>query len=381
MTTCGRIVAKTAELMTRHKLNRATVNVDDDGVGGGVTDRLRKVFAEKNLRVEVNGCHNGGKSRDPHYANQATESWFALRDRFVSGDISIPNDEVLTAQLATRKYALTSSDKLILEDKSSYKKRAGRSPDRADALVLAFAPCAFTKKCPNIPTKSEPVTVANSVWVNGGDDKLHPMAIDALGSQLLGGDASNIPRMNSRLTQAEVNLSNLFTQLKAERELGIQGNLMMIEPFSDGGDCVDKYSCDVMTAVAGISNIQIESDRNVQVGSWYTITDGTRSEYVQVKSVARNGAAVIVILNQIIANTYDLTRTQLLRTSALVTDGQATGAGDIRTTTFNVNETFTGTGGNVETILQLDTSQSNAGNFVVTGDGTFSEDGYFTISA
>ena len=234
---------------------------------------------------------------------------------------------------------------------------------------------------PNVPTKAAEVTSANSVWVNGGDDQLHPMAIDVLASQLLGGDASNIPRMNSRLTQAEVNLANLFTQLKAERELGIQGNLMMIEPFSDGGDCVDKYSCDVVTAVAGISNIQIESDRNVQVGSWYTITDGSRSEYVQVKSVARNGAAVIVILNQIIVNTYDLTRTQLLRTSALVTDGQATGAGDIRTTTFNVNETFTGTGGNVETILTLDTSQSNAGNFVLSGDAAFTEDGYFTLTA
>lgn len=238
-----------------------------------------------------------------------------------------------------------------------------------------------TNPHPNVPNKADEVSAANSVWVDGGDGNLHPMAIDALASQLLGGDASNIPRMNSRLTQAEVNLSNLFVQLKAERDVGIQGNLMMIEPFSDGSDCVDKYACDVVTAVAGISNIQIESDRGVQVGSWYTITDGSRSEYVQVKSVARNGAAVIVILNQIIANTYDLTRTQLLRTSALVTDGQATGAGDIRTTTFNVNETFTGTGGNVETILQLDTTQSNAGNFVLSGDAAFSEDGYFTLTA
>ena len=142
MSTCGRIVRKVTELMSRHELKSAAVNVDDDGVGGGVTDRLREVFAEKNLRVEVNACHNGGKSRDPHFANRATESWFALRDRFVSGDISIPRDEVLTAQLATRKYRLTSSDKLILEDKPTYKKRAGRSPDRADALVLAFAPTA-----------------------------------------------------------------------------------------------------------------------------------------------------------------------------------------------------------------------------------------------
>lgn len=154
MTTVGKIVAKTAELMKKFSLMRATVNVDDDGVGGGVTDRLREVFAEKNLRVEVNGCHNGGKSRDPHYANWATESWFALRDRFVSGEIILSKDEVLTAQLATRKYRLTSSDKLILEEKSAYKKRAGRSPDRADALVLAFAPTATVSAPPNFPIVS-----------------------------------------------------------------------------------------------------------------------------------------------------------------------------------------------------------------------------------
>lgn len=139
MSTVGRIVRILTELMTRHKLKTARINVDDDGVGGGVTDRLREVLSEKNLRVEVNPCHNGGKPRDSHFANWATESWFNLRDRFVNGDISIPRDEVLTAQLATRKYRVTSSDKLILEDKPTYKKRSGQSPDRADALVLAFA--------------------------------------------------------------------------------------------------------------------------------------------------------------------------------------------------------------------------------------------------
>ena len=151
MSTCGRVVRKVTELMTNHKLKSAVVNVDDDGVGGGVTDRLREVFVERKLAVTVNPCHNGGKSRDPHFANWATESWFALRDRFVSGDISIPRDDVLTAQLATRKYRLTSSDKLILEDKPTYKKRAGHSPDRADALVLAFAPTAQVSAPPQFP--------------------------------------------------------------------------------------------------------------------------------------------------------------------------------------------------------------------------------------
>ena len=149
MSTVGRIVRILTELMTRHKLKHATINVDDDGVGGGVTDRLREVLAEKNLRATVNPCHNGGKAHDSHYANWATESWFNLRDRFVNGDISIPRDEVLTAQLATRKYRVTSSDKLILEDKPSYKKRSGQSPDRADALVLAFAPIVRISAPPN----------------------------------------------------------------------------------------------------------------------------------------------------------------------------------------------------------------------------------------
>ena len=139
MSTVGQIVHKVTELMITYKLTRAAVNVDDDGVGGGVTDRLREVFREKNLQVEVNACHNGGRARDSHFANWATETWFALRDRFVSGEISIPRDEVLTAQLSTRKYLLTSSDKLILEDKRNYKKRCGRSPDRAERKNFAIA--------------------------------------------------------------------------------------------------------------------------------------------------------------------------------------------------------------------------------------------------
>ena len=139
MTTVGRIIHKTVALMKDFSCGRATINVDDDGVGGGVTDRLREVIAEKNLHVTVNPCHNGGKPRDSHFANWGSEAYFALRDRFINGEIILPRDDELTAQLTTRKYLLTSSDKLILEDKKTYKKRVGRSPDRADALVLAFA--------------------------------------------------------------------------------------------------------------------------------------------------------------------------------------------------------------------------------------------------
>ena len=140
MTTCGRIIHLLESLTEKFSLKTAAINVDDDGVGGGVTDRLREVLNEKNISAAVNGCHNGGKARDSHFANWGTESYFALRDRFVSGEIILPRDDELAAQLTTRKYSLNSRDQLILEPKADYKKRFKRSPDRADALALAFAP-------------------------------------------------------------------------------------------------------------------------------------------------------------------------------------------------------------------------------------------------
>jgi len=175
-------------------------------------------------------------------------------------------------------------------------------------------------------------------------------------------------------------LTNLYTQLNARDELGLEANLMMIEPFDDK-KCCDMYSCNVQTAVAGVANVQIETDRNVFVGSWYTITDGENSEYVQVKSVARNGDKTVVIFNRPLTLTYELARTKLLRTTALVSTGKATGAGDIRGQQFNFDDTFSGVGENVETQLELKTNQTNAANFTVTEDGTFSIDGFFTLTA
>jgi len=64
MTTCGRIVHVTKDLMTAHKKSRVSIRIDDDGIGSGVTDRLREVLSEQNIRAEIKPCHNGGKSPD-----------------------------------------------------------------------------------------------------------------------------------------------------------------------------------------------------------------------------------------------------------------------------------------------------------------------------
>lgn len=151
MTTCGRIIHLLESLQQKFSVKTAKINVDETGVGGGVIDRLREVLREKNLRATVIGCNNGAKARDNHYFNFGSESYFALRDRFVAGEITLPRDDALAAQLTTRKYFLNSRDQLTLEQKADYKKRHKISPDLADALALCFAPTAKVSAPPNFP--------------------------------------------------------------------------------------------------------------------------------------------------------------------------------------------------------------------------------------
>lgn len=139
MTTTGNVVAMARELMSRHKKDKCAVKIDDDGVGGAVTDRLREVVNEENLPIEVIDCHNGQAADDAeHYDNWGTESWAYLRDLLKDEEIQLINDNDLVGQLTTRKYKMTSKGKIRLESKEDMKKRGLRSPDRADAVVLAF---------------------------------------------------------------------------------------------------------------------------------------------------------------------------------------------------------------------------------------------------
>lgn len=128
METCGRI-AQTINKKT------AQVNIDVGGMGAGVVDRLRE------LGFTVNAVDFGGKSARKDCANKATEMYFNLRDVLQTGELTLPDDELLAAELSTRKYSVDSAGRFILERKSDYKKRIGHSPDTADAVALCFANC------------------------------------------------------------------------------------------------------------------------------------------------------------------------------------------------------------------------------------------------
>lgn len=127
---------------------KVRIKVDDSGVGGGVTDELNEQVREQNLPYEIIPVNNGSSSTDEHYDNKGTDTWATVREaleenfskkmRGEQPDIELPDDDKLISQLTTRKYRMTPKGKIALERKEDMKKRGLNSPDRADAVVLAF---------------------------------------------------------------------------------------------------------------------------------------------------------------------------------------------------------------------------------------------------
>lgn len=122
---------------------KAIIRVDDTGLGGGVTDQLRKAKQEnENYLFSVVPINFGAGTTNPlKYFNLRAEMYWNLRKQFVNHAIAIPDHDELIAELASIRYDYAGKERNIIkiESKQEIKDRLKRSPDFADALVLAFA--------------------------------------------------------------------------------------------------------------------------------------------------------------------------------------------------------------------------------------------------
>ena len=109
------------------------VCVDEIGVGAGVVDRLREVG--HNIRG-INVARVA--QQDDLFANLRAEGYWRLRDLFSTGQINIPLDNQLMGELAAMRYSYDSRGRIQIESKDSMRQRGLPSPDKADALMLAF---------------------------------------------------------------------------------------------------------------------------------------------------------------------------------------------------------------------------------------------------
>jgi hypothetical protein len=123
------VAGRIARLYAVAEVQPERINVDEIGIGAGVLDRLNE------LELPVVGVNVGTSASDrERFANLRAEIFWNLRERFEQGEIDIEEDDELASQLASIRYTITSSGKIQLESK---REQEG-SPDRADALALAF---------------------------------------------------------------------------------------------------------------------------------------------------------------------------------------------------------------------------------------------------
>lgn len=129
----------------------SALKVDVIGVGAGVADRLREGGYPV---VDVNVSRAASAPRE--FASLRHELWWALREQFREGTIAGPIDDTTMGQLSSVRYRYDSShSRPVVESKDDMKKRQLRSPDRAEAMMLAF---------------TTPVRPVGRVWFAGGDD-------------------------------------------------------------------------------------------------------------------------------------------------------------------------------------------------------------------
>lgn len=127
------------------------VKIDSIGIGWGIYGRIRELSAKHSPsgatthNAEVVPINFGAKptpGRERKYLNKRAEVWWEVgreNSRLSLWDLGSVDEDVL-GELTTPKYELLDSyGKIKIEPKDEVKKRLdGASPDRAEALLLAF---------------------------------------------------------------------------------------------------------------------------------------------------------------------------------------------------------------------------------------------------
>lgn len=138
-----------AALVIKHRRNRAYVAIDmGGGYGGGAYEFLRDNIEPERVIGYKGADSVASRTQDRllPFANRRAESYWRLRealdpDQEGGSPIMLPPDSELAADLVSvRRLPIEDArNKIQLEKKEDQAKRLGRSPDKGDAVVMAWA--------------------------------------------------------------------------------------------------------------------------------------------------------------------------------------------------------------------------------------------------
>lgn len=131
-------VTAVQELMAEFGIAAEDVNLDDIGIGRGVSDRL------KELGIAINPVNVGEPAvfNPDSFANLKAELCWEARKWAMADDARVDKRDEWV-QLTWLKYKTLSDRKVQMEPKADLKARTGASPDFAEAFYLTFAEQPF----------------------------------------------------------------------------------------------------------------------------------------------------------------------------------------------------------------------------------------------
>jgi hypothetical protein len=130
-------VAEIQRIAEEYHIRPEDFNIDDIGVGHGVTDRLHE------LGFMVNGVNVGESARDSDtFFNKKAELCWEARNWFLDPEHRIDEHDDWS-ELTWLRYKTVSDRRVQMEPKPDLKKRTKKSPDCAEAFYLTFDEAPF----------------------------------------------------------------------------------------------------------------------------------------------------------------------------------------------------------------------------------------------
>lgn len=138
MTSCGKLT----HVVEEYDIPWENVNVDGNGVGGGIIDRCRELGHYVN-DVQFGAGPAGDNYEllgDTEFINRRAELYWATRERVRAHKLSIPKKYAQAwRDLTATKYSFRSDGSLKIEEKEQIRRRLGNSPDAGDAVAMLSA--------------------------------------------------------------------------------------------------------------------------------------------------------------------------------------------------------------------------------------------------
>ena len=117
----------------RRKIQAHFGVIDDDGIGGAVTDSC------KEIGLDVVAFHANEKPKDEDmYVDKRAEGYFTLKDLIIDQLLKIIDDEEQMDELLTIRFKYKKGKRCIVS-KDEMRKEGIKSPNKADALMMAVS--------------------------------------------------------------------------------------------------------------------------------------------------------------------------------------------------------------------------------------------------